>query len=113
MGITYLHTGTPSAKLMVKGAAMSSRFHTVTETTVDTRKRISLGKAGVVEDARYLVSVNDDGEILLVPLASIPARERLVWTDKRLRASLVRGMEQAAAGELYDLGSFAEFTEED
>jgi hypothetical protein len=92
---------------------MSKKFRAVTETVVDARKRISLGKAGVAEDARYLVSVNDDGEILLAPLASVPARELLIWEDRPLRESLIRGMEQAAAGDLHDLGTFERFLDAD
>jgi hypothetical protein len=91
---------------------MSKRFHAVTETVVDARKRISLGKAGVTEDARYLVSVNDDGEILLAPLASIPARELLIWENAELRDSLIRGMKQAAAGDTHDLGSFSKYADD-
>jgi hypothetical protein len=90
-----------------------SRFRTISETTVDSRKRISLGKAGVREDARYLVSVNDEGEILLAPLASIPARELLIWENAELRESLIRGMEQAAAGETFDLGSFSQYIDDE
>jgi len=49
----------------------------------------------------------------LLPPPRVPARERLIWGNARLRASLIRGMKQAAAGETYDLGSFKEYGEED
>jgi len=45
--------------------------------------------------------------------ARVPARERLIWEDARLRASLIRGMKQAAAGELHDLGSFKDYGKEE
>ena len=88
-------------------------FKQVTETVVDSRKRISLGKAGVAQDTRYAVSVSDDGDILLTPLASIPARERWVWERPELIASIRQGMEQAARGETHYLGSFAEYLDSD
>ena len=87
-------------------------FKQVTETVVDSRKRISLGKAGVAEDTRYAVSVSDDGDILLTPLVSIPARERWVWDRPELLDSIRRGIEQAAAGDLHDLGSFKKYADE-
>jgi hypothetical protein len=92
---------------------MAMGFHAVAEATVDGRKRISIGKAGAREDARYLMSVSDDGEILLTPLASVPARELLIWENQSVRESLIRGMEQAAAGDIHDLGDFTQFLTDD
>lgn len=92
---------------------MASTFHPVAEGSVDARKRMSLGKAGAEKDARYLMSVNDDGEILLTPMASIPAREMIIWENAAVRASLERGIQEAEAGEIYDLGNFAQYLEVD
>jgi hypothetical protein len=75
-------------------------FRPVTEVTADERARISVGKAGVRKDDRYAVSVNDEGVILLVPVASIPKRELLVWENDQLRASLFRGLADAAEGKV-------------
>ena len=73
-------------------------FRPVTEVTADARARVPVGKAGAHKADRYLVSVNDDGTILLVPLALIPKRELLVWENAELRASLFRGLAEAAEG---------------
>ena len=73
-------------------------FHPVAEVTADERARISLGKIGVHENGRYAVSINDEGAILLVPVVSIPKRELLVWENAELRASLFRGLADAAEG---------------
>lgn len=80
---------------------------------MDARRRLSLGKAGVEKDARYLMSVNDDGEILLTPMASIPARELIIWENAAVRASLERGLQQMAAGDIHDLGDFSQYLDED
>ncbi|MGE0601244.1 MAG: hypothetical protein AB7J35_17175 [Dehalococcoidia bacterium] len=89
-------------------------FRRVTESVVDSRRRISLGKAGVMSDARYEVSVSDDGDILLTPLATIPARELLIWERPDVMESLDRGIADALAGRTHYLGSFAEYaTDED
>ena len=73
-------------------------FRPVTEVTADDRGRVAVGKAGAHLNERYAVSANDDGSILLTPLASIPRRELLVWENDELRASLFRGLADAAEG---------------
>jgi len=55
--------------------------------------------------------VNDQGEILLTPLVSVPKRELLVWEDEQLRASLAHGLADSAAGRVKDLGSFAQYAD--
>lgn len=73
-------------------------FQAVGEVVADDRRRIAFGKIGVRENERYAVSKNADGEILLTPLVSIPARELVVWENDELRASLARGLADVAAG---------------
>lgn len=75
-------------------------FRPVAEVTADERARIAVGKAGVHKDDRYAVSVNDEGAILLVPVASIPKRELFVWSNDQLKASLFRGLADAAEGKI-------------
>ena len=73
-------------------------FRPVAEVTADDRARVPIGKAGAHKNDRYAVSTNSDGAILLTPLASIPRRELLVWENDELRASLFRGLADAAEG---------------
>ncbi|WP_433266501.1 hypothetical protein ACQPZF_41020 [Actinosynnema sp. CS-041913] len=73
-------------------------FRPVAEVTADERARVAVGKAGAHKNDRYAVSVNADGAILLTPLASIPKRELAVWENEELRASLFRGLADAAEG---------------
>ena len=84
------------------GAVMTALegFRPVAEVTADERARIAVGKAGVHKDDRFAVSVNDEGAILLTPVASIPKRELLVWENDQLRASLFRGLADAAEGKV-------------
>jgi hypothetical protein len=84
--------------------ARPQRVRRVGEAGVDGRRRIALERVGRRE--------NDEGEILLVPVASVPVRELLVWENRKVRESLVRGMEDAAAGRVRSLGSFAELADE-
>lgn len=58
------------------------------------------------------MAVNENGDILLTPLVTIPKRELLVWENELVRASLGRGLAQSAAGETVDLGDFTQFVDE-
>lgn len=75
-------------------------FHPVTEVTADDRARVAIGKAGARKDYHYAVSMNAEGAILLVPLATIPKRELLVFENDELKASLFRGLADAAEGNI-------------
>ncbi|HEX2189197.1 MAG TPA: hypothetical protein VHG51_09890 [Longimicrobiaceae bacterium] len=77
----------------------------------DARGRLTLGSAARNED--YRVLVNDRGQILLDPVVPIPASESWLWESPALRASMERALTQAAEGEFEDLGSFAEFADDD
>lgn len=88
-------------------------FKNLGEVLADERGRLPMAKTGVRKDDRYAVAVNDDGQILLTPLVSIPRRELIVWENQMLRESLARGLAEAAAGEIESLGSFAQYADKD
>ncbi|MHA6513218.1 hypothetical protein [Tessaracoccus sp. Z1128] len=88
-------------------------FKSVGEALADERGRLPMGKTGVRKDDRYAVAVNDEGQILLTPLVSIPRRELIVWENQMLRESLARGLAEAAAGETESLGSFAQYADDE
>lgn len=80
-------------------ALAEAGFERVTEVEADERARIALGRAGVHRKDRYLVLKNTaTGEIRMLPMASIPAREMIIWENDELRASLLRGLADAATG---------------
>lgn len=64
-------------------------------------------------DQSYRVLVNDEGQILLDPLTNVPEPERWLWQNPEALASLERGIQQADSGNLYDLGSFADYADLD
>jgi hypothetical protein len=57
-------------------------FETVAEAEVDSRGRVSLGKAGAEPGRRYRVERNIDGVLILTPVVSIPEREMIVWRKR-------------------------------
>jgi hypothetical protein len=75
----------------------------------DNRGRLTIG--GITKGKCYRVQVNDAGQILLDPVVAVPERELWLWQNSEARASVQRGLEQAGAGEVHDLGSFAQYAE--
>jgi hypothetical protein len=84
-------------------------FETVAETEVDSRGRVSLGRAGAEPGRRYRVERNVDGVLLLIPVVSIPEREMIVWRNPELAAEIREGLAAAERGETEDLGSFGQY----
>jgi hypothetical protein len=78
-------------------------FRPIAEVVADSRARIAFGKAGVHDGDRFAIATNDEGQILLTPLASIPKRELIVWENAELRASLARGIADVEAGRVSKL----------
>lgn len=88
-------------------------FETVAETEVDSRGRVSLGRAGAKPGRRYRVEADPDGVLLLTPVVSIPEREMQVWTDPLLAQRIRAGIEDARAGKTSDLGDFSQYLEQE
>lgn len=88
-------------------------FKPAGEVVADERARLAFGKAGVRREDRFAVAINESGEILLTPLVSIPKRELFVWENELVREQLAAGLRESNAGEVSDLGSFAEYADLD
>lgn len=63
------------------------------------------------QEKTYRVLKSDRGQILLSPIEQIPDRELWLWQNPSALNSVLRGIEQAAAGEVHDLGSFAQYAD--
>lgn len=61
----------------------------------------------------YRVLTNDAGQILLDPIniEKIPEEQQWLWQNPESLGMVLRGIEQAAKGEVHDLGSFAEYAD--
>jgi hypothetical protein len=90
-----------------------AEFETITEAEVDSRGRVSLGRAGAEPGRRYRVQRNIDGVLLLIPVISFPVREAIVWENPQLAAEIRQGLDAAERGETEDLGTFAEYLDDD
>ncbi len=103
-------------------ALLDENFKAVGESTLDAKKRIGLTKAidalqGLfgqeLKNVRFEISYNDAGQILLSPKTTIPLHEVWLYKNKKALASLRRGMEEAASGEVQDIGSFAQYANDE
>ncbi|MDR1237581.1 MAG: hypothetical protein LBK28_04995 [Propionibacteriaceae bacterium] len=66
--------------------------------SADDRVRVPLAKLGVKPRADYQADLREDGTIILTPVTVIPTRELELWRDEALRASVMRGLTEAADG---------------
>jgi hypothetical protein len=109
-----------------KTALRSNKFERVGDVALDARKRVSLAKAlaslnGSLVKKRgtkngrvhFVIHVNDAGQILLSPAVATPLREAWFYKNPKTRASVLRGMRQAAQGKLHYLGSFAKYANDE
>jgi hypothetical protein len=77
--------------------------------TLDAKNRISLSKLIKFKDVVSVkASILENGDILLKPMASIPARELWLYQNKEALASLKRGLSQKKT---IDRGSFAQYVD--
>jgi len=55
--------------------------------------------------------INDAGQVLLTPVATIPKQKLWLWQNMSALTAVGRGIEQAAKQKTYDLGSFAQYAD--
>lgn len=77
----------------------------------DTKKRLSLG-AALAGAGAFNVYRNTLGQLILDPVKAVPASEAWLHENPKALASVRRGMEQSAKGQVHDLGDFTKYTQE-
>jgi hypothetical protein len=77
----------------------------------DTKKRLSLG-AALAGAGAFNVYRNTLGQLILDPVKAVPASEAWLHENPKVLASVRRGMEQSAKGQVHDLGDFTKYTRE-
>lgn len=87
-------------------------FYVIKEAILTSEQgNLTLGEAAKAKV--YRVLTNDAGQILLDPIdiEKIPEEQRWLWQNPEALAMVLRGIEQAARGEVHDLGSFAQYAD--
>jgi len=75
-----------------------AEFEELTETRVDTKQRVSLGKVLGGQVTSFRVYRNAHGQIILDPRVSIPAHEAWLFRNQRAARLVQRGLEDAKRG---------------
>ncbi len=78
---------------------------------IDGMGRLTLGK--YLANEQYRVERDKDGTITLTPVAVIPKRELWLWESKEALASVKEGLAQSARGEVKQIGSFAQYADDE
>lgn len=87
-------------------------FYVIKEAILTSEQgNLTLGEAAKAKV--YRVLTNDAGQILLDPIdiEKIPVQQRWLWQNPEALGMVLRGIEQAARGEVHDLGSFAQYAD--
>ncbi len=90
----------------------NQNFHVVKEAILTNEEgNFTLGETAKAKD--YRVLTNDAGQILIDPIdiEKIPEEQRWLWKNPEALGTVLRGIEQAARGEVHDLGSFAQYAD--
>jgi hypothetical protein len=77
-----------------------AEFEELTETRVDAKHRVSLGKMLGGQVTSFRVYRNAHGQIVLDPMVSVPAHEAWLFKNKRAASLVQRGLEDAKRGRL-------------
>jgi hypothetical protein len=107
-GIIYNRSSEPTRWINV--VSLNQDFQ-LTEATasIDQAGHASLGAQAVAGEYRILI--NPAGQILLDPIAHRPEPEQWLWQNPEAIAAVRQGIEQAKAGQVKDLGSFAAYAD--
>jgi hypothetical protein len=91
-----------------------THFELVTEIQKpDSKKRLSLGHAMEQMGTAYNIYLNRLGQIVLDPVKAVPVYETWLFENKKVLASVKRGLADSAAGRTKNLGSFIAHVRED
>lgn len=81
---------------------------------MDSKGRLSLGKyVNSQLPIDFNIEVGEHGEIVLVPLASIPKREAWIYENPKTLESIRKGIKEAGEGKLISRGSFEKYLDDE
>ena len=66
--------------------------------TIDSRKRIPLGKVLLDKDVTMFDAKVEDGRIILEPMRAVPEREAWLYKNPKALNSVMRGLKDSAEG---------------
>ena len=84
---------------MSKNIKVNDEFQEIGTRTMDERNRLTLGE--LFKDFRRIrLYKNDRGEVLLRPIAEIPASELWLFQNRKAFESVQKGLKEASEGKI-------------
>jgi len=83
---------------------------------MDDKQRVSLTRLLTKEEREELGTFRiyrEGVKIILEPIVEVPQKDHWIYKNPKAFASLMKGMKDAEKGRLHDLGSFAQYVDED
>lgn len=81
-------------------------FKLIAQALPDEKKRINIAQSVSKNNVLYDIYINDLEQIMLDPVATIPDYELALLKNKKVMASIQKGLKEAAEGKTQYLGSF-------
>lgn len=76
----------------------------------DSKGRITLGALAKGVDS-FIMSQDKNGDIVLKPMVSIPARELWLYQNKKALKSVLQGIKEIGEGKHITRGSYAKYAD--
>ena len=107
---------TTSAVVRPRGRPRASQTNALQEAPTviirpDSKGRITLGKLATGVSG-FMVEVGPEGDLHLVPQIEIPAREKWIFENPEVLASIQRGMQQSRDGAVVE-ADFSQYATDD
>ena len=97
---------------MTNSQLIKDKFELINTSTIDDKNRVTLGSK-IIDKISHALSkakitsvniyIDQDGDILLRPMASIPAREIWLYKNKKALSSVLEGLDDAREGRVKKL----------
>lgn len=87
-----------------------------TTVNMDDKQRISLTRVLSAEEREIYSTFRiyrEGGKIILEPICEVPEKDHWIYKNPEALKSLMKGIKDAEEGRLHDLGSFAEYAQDE
>lgn len=105
-----------AGQVSIRAKKIKRYLHGDANMVLDSKNRVTLGKEVIdkikeITHAQEISSFNahltNEGDVVLKPMSTIPAKEMWLWKNKKALASVEKGLKEAkeGKGEKLDIGS--------
>lgn len=99
-----------------KNTVIKEKFKSVGSSSLDSKKRITLGNKIMkeiplnhMEVDKFEILVGEEGDILLKPMAHIPSRELWIYQNPKVLSRIQKGLRDAQEGKIKEVKNLKKF----